>query len=247
MSRWEETERVNALSRTGRYRKERSARSESSSRRTSSLPPDLSVLLNLLNIFNARLSKARRRISFVLQIKHWVHIRWKTLCFLSRFFVVGRPDEANERTCIDRGVRATTREMSDWATRRVAAFATLLLSTASSVVEAQVEREQGPPYTTCGPECQRQVKILEVLIGFRARSLLLSGLACSVPDCSDCSCTQQGFFVLLILGFAIGVGVCCLKAIDTPMSKAGHAHHHGDHHYQGGGSGGASGRSKKRD
>ena len=88
------------------------------------------------------------------------------------------------------------------------------------LARAQVEREQGPPYTTCGPTCQQQVKILE------------------------------GFILLVILGFAVGVGVCCIKAIDTPMSRigtgSGSHHHGGDHHYQAGGAG-PSGRSKKRD
>lgn len=85
---------------------------------------------------------------------------------------------------------------------------------------AQVEREKGPPYNTCGTECQNQVKILE------------------------------GFILLVILGFAVGVGVCCIKAIDTPMGRLGAgigSHHYGgDHHHQGGGAA-SSGRSKKRD
>jgi hypothetical protein len=85
-------------------------------------------------------------------------------------------------------------------------------------VLGQEEREQGPPYTTCGPTCQQQVKILE------------------------------GFILLVILGFAVGVGICCLRAIDTPTSKVTTgAHHHGDHHYQAGGGSGQAGRSKKRD
>jgi hypothetical protein len=106
-----------------------------------------------------------------------------------------------------------------WTTRIVVATRLLLalslsLSCAATVVSAQAERVLGPPYTTCGPECQRQVKILE------------------------------GFFVLVIIGFAVGVGVCCLKAIDTPTSQAGQGHHD---HYQAGGGGGGSSRSKKRD
>jgi hypothetical protein len=51
-------------------------------------------------------------------------------------------------------------------------------------------RSQGPPYTTCDDQCQNQVKILE------------------------------GFIAFLILGFALGVGVCCMKCIDTPSSSS---------------------------
>lgn len=47
-------------------------------------------------------------------------------------------------------------------------------------------RSQGPPYTTCDNECQHQVKMLE------------------------------GFIALVMLGCALGVGICCIKCIDTP-------------------------------
>ena len=106
-----------------------------------------------------------------------------------------------------------------WTTRIVATFFSFVISLAAAgvLVVAQKEREQGPPYTTCGPACHRQVKILE------------------------------GFFVLVIIGFAVGVGACCHKAIDTPTSRVGHGHGHHGEHYQAGGGGGGSSRSKKRD
>lgn len=47
-------------------------------------------------------------------------------------------------------------------------------------------RSEGPPYTTCDADCQRQVKILE------------------------------GFIIFVILGFALGVILCCMKCIDVP-------------------------------
>ena len=113
--------------------------------------------------------------------------------------------------------------MVGWVRRKpgrllIAAQALALFALWLDPVVGQVEREQGPPYSTCGPTCQQQVKILE------------------------------GFIVLVILGFAVGVGVCCLRAIDTPMSRmTTGSHHHGEHHYQAGGGGGPTGRSKKRD
>jgi hypothetical protein len=112
--------------------------------------------------------------------------------------------------------------MVGWARRKLErllfALQALALVVLWDPVLGQVEREQGPPYSTCGPTCQRQVKILE------------------------------GFIVLVILGFAVGVGVCCLRAIDTPTSRmTTGSHHHGEHHYQAGGGGGPAGRSKKRD
>lgn len=51
-------------------------------------------------------------------------------------------------------------------------------------------RGQGPPYTTCDDECQHQVKILE---GFIALTMIICGL---------------------------GVGICCLKCINTPTAFA---------------------------
>ena len=51
-------------------------------------------------------------------------------------------------------------------------------------------RSQGPPYTICDDECQKQVKILE------------------------------GFIALIMLGCGLGVGICCLKCINTPTAFA---------------------------
>lgn len=51
-------------------------------------------------------------------------------------------------------------------------------------------RSEGPPYTTCDALCEHQVKILE------------------------------GFIAFLILGFSLGVGLCCMKSIDTPSMFA---------------------------
>ena len=110
--------------------------------------------------------------------------------------------------------------MVGWARRKLGHLTLAAQALAFAFVDhvvGQEEREQGPPYTTCGPTCQQQVKILE------------------------------GFILLVILGFAVGVGVCCLRAIDTPLSKMTAGAHHHDHHYQAGGGGGQTGRSKKRD
>lgn len=54
-------------------------------------------------------------------------------------------------------------------------------------------RSQGPPYTTCNHDCQNQVKILE------------------------------GFIALVMLGCGLGVGICCLKCINTPTAFASSA------------------------
>lgn len=51
-------------------------------------------------------------------------------------------------------------------------------------------RSEGPPYTTCDASCEHQVKILE------------------------------GFIAFLILGFSLGVGLCCMTSIDTPSMFA---------------------------
>lgn len=61
----------------------------------------------------------------------------------------------------------------------------------SLVVTVQGDsRSEGPPYTTCDASCEHQVKILE------------------------------GFIAFLILGFSLGVGLCCMKSIDTPSMFA---------------------------
>ena len=57
-------------------------------------------------------------------------------------------------------------------------------------VPSSDSRSQGPPYTTCDDECQHQVKILE------------------------------GFITLVMLGCGLGVGICCLKCINTPTAFA---------------------------
>ena len=62
-------------------------------------------------------------------------------------------------------------------------------STTDNNTTGTSSRSEGPPYTSCDDQCQNQVKILE------------------------------GFIAFLILGFALGVGVCCMKCIDTPGSS----------------------------
>lgn len=67
------------------------------------------------------------------------------------------------------------------------------LTLAQEDAEDPSSSSRGPPYTTCDDECQHQVKILE---GFIALTMIICGL---------------------------GVGICCLKCINTPTAFASSA------------------------
>ena len=77
-----------------------------------------------------------------------------------------------------------------WMHSTYALDATTQHAIKSSSNAASSNSSEGPPYTVCDPDCQRQVKFLEA------------------------------FILFIITALALFVGVCCMHVIDTPTKFA---------------------------